>query len=212
MSVEERRRLAAVAALPGIAFVVGAVALPRPVPMPATELATELPGDVQSGRPERTSGAKDRAAPAPAVSRTRPAVVSPLDAELGGQLAVLGAELPLGNLAPGQKLGARFFFEVKRPLDRSWQIFLHVDARSGGYRIHGDHFPVRGEYPTTLWQAGEFITDTWVTTVPRDALAGTYDVWLGFYEGDVRMPWSGGRASLHDGNNRVRVGTVTVAR
>lgn len=187
-------------AAPALSMVVGIVALPRPQPVP--DLTPVL----------STTGGQSSDAGSSLVSRTRPAVPLAVDAELGGQVSVLGADVPRAPVKPGGPLAARFFFEVKRPLTRSWQVFLHIDARAGGYRIHGDHDPVRGSYPTDLWQAGEFITDEWSTTVPRDAPAGTYDVWLGFYSEDTRLEWTRGDGTRHDGNNRVRVGAITVER
>jgi hypothetical protein len=133
-----------------------------------------------------------------------------VEAELGDAVRILGADLPEAALSRGARLAARFYFEPIGDLDRDWQIFLHIDARGGSYRIHGDHFPVKGKYQTTLWQRGDFIADDWTTQVPRDAPGGVYDVWLGFYIGEERLEWSGGTPSHHDGKNRVRVGTIVV--
>lgn len=181
-----------VASLPALAWVVGALALPHPRPVS-----------------EEKDGV-DREALGAAVSRVRPSPRTAVDAELGGVVRVLGADLPDAALSRGARLSARFFFEAVGELDRDWQLFLHIDARQGGYRIHGDHFPVKGRYPTTLWQRGDFVGDDWSTIVPRDAPAGVYDVWLGFYIGDERLDWSGGTPGAHDGNDRVKVGTIVV--
>ena len=182
-----------VGAVPALAFVVGVVALPRPVAVES------------DGRP-----AVDPAELAGVVSRTPPQPSSRVDAVLGNAIRVHGADLPKAAVAQGDKLELRFFFESLAGLDEDWQIFLHIDAKQGGFRIHGDHFPARGRYSTTLWQKGDVITDEWSTTVPRDAPSGTYDVWLGFYVGEERLPFTGGDAAAHDGADRVRVGTLTI--
>jgi hypothetical protein len=181
-----------VAAVPVLAFVVGAIALPRPLPVSA-----ELE-DV------------DRESLGAAVSRIRPQPRSPASAELGDVVKVLGADLPEKALSRGARLAERFYFGAIGDLEQDWMIFVHVDAKNASYRIHGDHFPVRGKYQTTLWQAGDFIADDWSTLVPRDAASGVYDVWIGFYIGEERLEWSGGNTAAHDGKNRVRVGSIVI--
>lgn len=183
---------ATVAAVPVLAFVVGAIALPRPLPVSA-----ELE-DV------------DRASLGAAVSRIRPQPKSVVSAELGDAVKILGADLSEQALSRGARLSARFYFEAVAALEQDWMIFVHIDAKNGAYRIHGDHFPVRGKYQTTLWQPGDFIADDWNTVVPRDAASGVYDVWIGFYIGEERLEWSGGNTTAHDGKNRVRVGSIVI--
>ncbi|OGQ13366.1 MAG: hypothetical protein A2138_12980 [Deltaproteobacteria bacterium RBG_16_71_12] len=189
---EAVRRWAVVLAVPAAAFVIGAVALPRPVPIGSTR-----------------SGASDRDL-AGVVSRVTPQPRSKVDAVLGNAVRLHGADLPGAAVAGGDPLALRFYFESLAGLDQDWQVFLHIDAKQGSYRIHGDHFPARGRYSTTLWQKGEVITDQWTGTVPRGAPAGAYDVWIGFYIGDDRLPFSGGDDAVHDGVDRVRVGTIQV--
>lgn len=181
-----------VAAVPALAWVVGAIALPEP----------------QSARDG--SGGEDLGARSPAVSRVRPTPKVPVGAELGGTVRVLGADLPTAPLARGDRLGCRFFFEALGEQEDDWQLFIHIDSKAAPYRIHGDHYPADGRHRTNLWERGEFITDDWSTTIPSDAPAGRYDVWLGFYIGDDRLDWTGGPPSNHDGKDRVLMGSVEI--
>lgn len=189
---EQLQRWAVVLAVPVVAFVVGAIALPRPSASGASR-----PG----GSAEQLAGVVSRAPPQPR---------SKIDAVLGNAVRVHGADLPSAAVASGDPLTLRCYFESLAGLDQDWQIFLHIDAKLGSFRIHGDHFPAGGRYSTTLWQKGEVIADQWTGTVPRDAPAGSYDVWLGFYIGDDRLPFTGGDDAVHDGVDRVRVGTIQV--
>ena len=185
-------RWAVVVAVPLFAFIIGAIALPRPGAVGgtrATDGAAELPG---------------------VVSRTPPRPRAKVDAVLGNAIRVLGADLPEHPVARGDRLALRFYFESLAGLDEDWQIFLHIDAKQGSFRMHGDHFPAHGRYSTTLWQKGEVISDEWADTVARDAPSGSYDVWLGFYVGDNRLPFTGGDDAAHDGVDRVRVGSLQV--
>lgn len=178
--------------VPVVCFAVGVVFLPRP-------LAAEL---------ERQT--MDRSKLDDFVSRKRPSPGSPGKVELGEALRFIGSDVPKDNVSPGSRMTVDFHFEVLRELDRDWQMFVHIDRREGPYRIHGDHFPVDGRYQTSLWQQGEFVKDRFVKLVPFDAPAGTYDVWIGFYIGNDRLPVTGGDKALHDGDNRIRAGVITV--
>ena len=188
----EAAKWAVAASVPALAFVVGALALPHPQPVSAEK------EDV------------DRESLGAAISRIKPTPKSAVDADLGDSVRVLGADLPPEALSRGARLSVRFYFECTAELERDWQMFVHIDAKGGSYRIHGDHFPVHGKYQTTLWKVGDFVADDWSTIIPRDAPDGAYDVWIGFYVGDDRLEWSGGNPTFHDGQNRVRVGTITL--
>lgn len=181
---------AVVLAVPIAAYLLGAFARPTP-----------LGGFPQRDRTIAANGA---------IHRERPAAKADLDALLGGAIRVIGSDVPDVPLSRGSRLTTRFFFSCEKPLDRDWQIFVHVDARGTSYRLHGDHFPARGKAPTTAWQPGTFIVDTWERAIPMDMPAGSYDIWLGFYIGNERLPFSGGDSRLHDGDNRIRVGTLTI--
>jgi hypothetical protein len=191
--VSDLKKWLVVAAVPALSFIVGAVALPRP------KAVAEEKDDV------------DRESLGSAVRTTKPTPNSSVDVLLGDQIRVLGADVPKEPVKRGEKLSVTFYFGCESELDADWQVFVHVDAKPGAFRIHGDHFPVRGKYPTTLWKENEFIADTWSTTVPRDAVPGTYEVWTGFYVGDDRLPMTDGNRAATDGQNRVRVGMITVS-
>ncbi len=182
---------AALLFVPVVAFLIGGVFLPRP-----------LPAEVE----RRTM---DRSDLDGAVSKTRPTPGTPADVQLDDSLRFLGSDVP-AEVSQGSRAAIDFHFEVLKELDRDWQMFVHIDRRDGPYRIHGDHFPVEGRYQTSLWQQGEFVKDHFVKLIPFDAPPGTYDVWIGFYIGDDRLPFSGGDAALHDGDNRIRAGVLKV--
>jgi hypothetical protein len=132
--------------------------------------------------------------------------------ELGKQLQFLGANLPKNAIPPGDTVDLDFYFKTLKPLDRNWKIFLHIDPTQQGRRIHGDHSPVQGKYPTNLWQKDEILKDNHRQTIPSNAAAGAYTIWLGFYVGDERLPITKGNKPHHDGSNRIRAGTIRVGQ
>lgn len=183
---------AATLAVPLLALLVGGVFLPRPVPV--AEERKQV----------------DRGALQGVIAPTKPTPQLQVDAVLGG-IRVLGADLPTEPLRKGATLRSTLYFEVLEAQTRDWTVFVHGDGKGGAdFRIHGEHPPAKGRFPTTLWEKGDFVVDAWETRVPLEAPAGTYDVWVGFYIGDDRLPFVGGDRAVTDGHHRVKVGTIRV--
>lgn len=193
MTVSENTiRWGVVAAVPVLALVVGVIALPRPQGLVAEQMAF------------------DRSKLGDAVSQTATTPRRALDAVLGDVVALRGSDLPEVALTRGRRLPVALHLGVNGTVDGDWQVFLHIDAQGGNFRIHGDHWPLRGQYKSGLWRPGEFLIDRWEGTVPMDAPTGIYDVWAGLYRGDERLEVTAGDAKLHDGDNRVNVGQITI--
>ncbi|MFZ9888535.1 MAG: hypothetical protein ACO3JL_13640 [Myxococcota bacterium] len=179
-------------ALPVAVYLIGFLFLPRPT---STEADRAL---------------VDRGVLSDVLFLQRPSFDHELGVTLGKAVRLLGTDTTGGPLARGDTIEVSLFVEVLTELDRDWRMFLHIDAQSGGYRIHGDHLPLGGRYLSSLWRAGEFLNDRYTTSVPLDATPGTYDIWAGFYIGEERMSVSDASSGLHDGENRVRIGTIEI--
>jgi 4-amino-4-deoxy-L-arabinose transferase-like glycosyltransferase len=139
----------------------------------------------------------------------------PADAQRNGadfgpiELAGWSVEPP--EVAPGGTANVTFYYRCKELMDRDWQIFVHGDGpRGGSHRLHRDHFPVDGLYPTTEWQVGEIIKDTFTLEVPGDYPYEQIVLWNGWYIGTTRLELK--NAVSNDGDNRVRGPTIRVKR
>jgi len=152
----------------------------------------------------------DRGALGAALRKEAPKPSSPVDAILGGRVRIHGADLPTEPVSRGTTLKATLYLECLAELDRDWQIFVHIDGKGFEHRIGADHFPVGGKFQATMWKRGDVIADEWTKAIASNAPAGSYDVWIGLYLGNDRLPFSSGDPSLHDGVNRVRIGTIQV--
>lgn len=177
---------------PALAFVVGGLALPRPRGIEAEQAAF------------------DRKSVADVVSTTPQPVRVPVGAVFGRAMELRGVDLPTTALSRGARVQAALAFSVVGDVDSDWQVFVHIDAADGAaFRINADHWPAAGRYRTGLWRRGEHVVDRFEQTIPMNAPAGVYDVWVGLYRGDTRLPVTtpGGRV---DTENRVRVGQIVV--
>lgn len=164
-------------------------------------------------RPESAVEARtgfDRAKLQNVLLKTPPEELYAVDAVFGEKIRVLGSKLPAAPLNKGDAINLEVFFEALREMDRNWKMFVHIDREGATYRIHGDHWPAEGAYPTSYWQQNDIVRDALDKRVPLDAPPGKYVVYIGFYIGDDRLPFTGGDKSLHDGSNRVRVGQFQI--
>jgi hypothetical protein len=105
----------------------------------------------------------------------------------------------------GGSFKIKYHFRVLREMAGSWQIFIHIDGQCP--RINGDHEPAGGRYPVRNWLAGDIIHDEQEITIPGYCRAGTYYVYMGFFQGDDRMRVTGGD---HDRENRVVAARIVV--
>jgi hypothetical protein len=182
-------------ATPALAFTVGLVARPDPRGV-AAELA-----------------AFDRSSIPDVVSRVATSPKKAVDVVLGGgAIRLRGVDLPDVALSRGARIPLALHFGVGGAVDTDWQVFVHIDARGSQtpFRIHADHWPAAGRYRTGLWQPGEFVVDRFEQTVPLAAPGGEYDVWVGLYRGDTRMPVTGDDRGLSDGEHRIKVGQIVI--
>jgi hypothetical protein len=110
---------------------------------------------------------------------------------------------------PEPKTGARItitlYWRALKKVTRTWKVFMHIDAP--GARVHGDHEPVEGLYPTNNWNAGDLIRDVYSVPFAMSNPPGRYTVWAGLYSGDTRAPVKVGDK---DNENRAKLGFINV--
>jgi len=133
-----------------------------------------------------------------------------LDADLGGQVQVLGWEVAdrrgriVEAVVPGRAAVFRIYWRVIEPIDGEWDTFIHVDGQ--GRRFNGDHATLRERYPMRYWRPGDVILDAHPFTLEPNFAPGEYDVYLGLFQGGRRLPVRRGR---HD-DDRVIAGKLRV--
>ena len=85
------------------------------------------------------------------------------------------------------------------------EVFVHIDGDA--LRLNGDHEPLDGKYPVRLWQPGDVVADRQTLTVPANFRPGDYVMYVGWFEGDARIPVEVGP---HDGADRLHAGELRV--
>ena len=134
-----------------------------------------------------------------------PASMRPIGAVFGDKVKLLGYRADPQRPRPGQGVQVTFYWTALRPVAEDYQIFVHGDAVGDQQRrIHGDHFPAQGRFPTDGWRVGEVVVDTFNITIPPGYGARHLGLFTGLYRGDYRLPLSDGGSRPHTGDNRSR--------
>lgn len=134
-----------------------------------------------------------------------------LEANLDDKLLVVGIDLVDANgrlleaIAPGRKVHMRTYYKVLAPVGSEWEAFIHID----GYRKrhNGDHKPMNGKYPMSLWNKGDVLVDDYEFALEPNFTPGTYTIYFGLFVGDTRFKVKSGP---NDNDNRIIGGALKV--
>jgi hypothetical protein len=129
-----------------------------------------------------------------------------LDADIGAELHVIGADITPAEVARGGEVTVTVYFASKKRLADRWRLFFHLDG-PGGFR-NLDHVPVDGLVPVDRWRPGQRIRDVQQIFIPPTTPPGTYTFSIGAFRGVERLDVT--PAKLTVGKKRLKVGTFVV--
>ncbi|MGD9099689.1 MAG: 6-pyruvoyl-tetrahydropterin synthase-related protein, partial [Anaerolineae bacterium] len=133
-----------------------------------------------------------------------PSLQWPLDAELGDQVTLLGANLEPATIAPSAPLTVTLVWQGRAEMDTSLRVFLHLQGPDGNLLTQSDGEPANWTRPTTGWAPGEIIMDQRTLIPPADAPPGPYTLLTGLYD-----PTTGNRLPLPNGATSIPIITLT---
>jgi 4-amino-4-deoxy-L-arabinose transferase-like glycosyltransferase len=133
-----------------------------------------------------------------------------VDADLGGQVMLLGYDANGLEVIPGDALTVTLYWQARVPPPADYSVFLHVAASDGPPHAQDDGQPRDGSYPTSFWDVGEVVTDTRTIHIPLDLPPGDYPLVAGMYllETGERLHWLGPDGTLR--GDAVPLDTVIV--
>jgi 4-amino-4-deoxy-L-arabinose transferase-like glycosyltransferase len=141
----------------------------------------------------------------------RPNPQHKLDVNMEDKLEVLGYDITDGSghfvdsIAPGRKYRMRTYYRVLAPVTTEWEAFIHID---GFHRRHnGDHKPMDGKYPFSLWLKDDMLVDDYEFGLEPNFSPGPYTLYFGLFVGETRLKVKSGPS---DGDNRIDGGTIRV--
>ena len=129
-----------------------------------------------------------------------------LPASFADQIDLLGYSLGEDDLAPGGSLDLTLFWSPRgRPM-RDYTVFIHLLDDQEQIRGQADSPPRAGRYPTSIWDAGEVISDLHTLSLGPDLPAGEYHLAIGLYD-----PETGQRVGVVDGNGQIAGDRVIIS-
>jgi hypothetical protein len=130
-------------------------------------------------------------------------------AVFGNAAELVGYKLEPPQLVPGQRAKLTLYWRCKAELE-PWHIFVHLDDATGtGERIHAEHDPAGGRFPTEAWKPGDSIADSFWFVPGHTPLL----LFLGFYsQGENRLLLNTPGRGRDDGNNRLLAGVLPMQR
>lgn len=139
-----------------------------------------------------------------------PADMIDVGAEFGHRLKLLGYTIDPKIPKRGDRVRVKMFWTALKPVNEDYQVFVHGDA-IGGYarRLHADHFPAEGNYPTDVWRTNEVVVDPFEVKLPKDYGPKQIGINLGLYKDSYRVPLTNKGKASADNENRSQPITIT---
>lgn len=113
---------------------------------------------------------------------TAPKPAVPLTALVGNDFQLVGYDLATDRITPGGQLTVTLYWRDVRPSDTAYTVFMHLVDQRGTIRGQHDSQPAAGKWPTTAWEAGQYVVDRYRIPIATTAPAGSYQIEFGLYD------------------------------
>jgi hypothetical protein len=127
----------------------------------------------------------------PDVSRTRPDPQVARTIHFGEEIELIGYDLPAVAHA-GERVRVVLYWHVLQAPTADYKVFVHLLDWEGQLLAQDDGKPVHWSYPTTEWQAGEYVRDEHVLYLEPGSVRDNVQVTIGLYDAETgrRLPIS----------------------
>lgn len=135
----------------------------------------------------------------------------PWEVDYEGEMRLLGYDIEEEAIKPGESLHITLYWRSLKAMDRDYTIYLKLLGPQDAVIGQIDTYPGLGSYPTTFWQGGDIIKDTYALGIERrfnPPLAASIEVGLYDRESMRGLSAYGGEGQAFD---RVIIGRVKVA-
>lgn len=114
----------------------------------------------------------------------------PILAQIGEGVGITAVTFSPTSAQPGDTLVVDVTWQALAPPGGNFTTLLHLAQAGQPPLAQGDRPPLAGQYPTSLWAAGEVIEDQYALVVPAGLANGRYPLWIGMYDPAtlVRLP------------------------
>jgi hypothetical protein len=134
-----------------------------------------------------------------------------VNADLGGKVVYLGADLDKERAALGDRVKVTHYWKVVEPPGAEWRLFTHVNGSKGDW-INVDDTKMRKGYGPDRWKAGDIVRDEQVFPILRTWKSADATIFVGMFRkgGQTEKDRMQIRSGKTDGKGRLEVATVQV--
>jgi len=112
-----------------------------------------------------------------------PAEAHRLDVNFGDKIRLLACQPDKGAVKRGDPLSVTLYWQPLAEMEQDYNVFIHVLGRDEQVIAQEDTYPGMGSYPTSLWQVGGVIKDTYGMYVrPESKAPSRFRVEVGVYD------------------------------
>jgi hypothetical protein len=144
------------------------------------------------------------------VGRTDVAPSVAVDDRLGSSIIFRGYDRSDGANQANHSVRLTLYWEAADTPSVDYTVFVHLESSTGTLVSQVDSPPLKGRYPTSLWQRGEAIRDAVELPLPAQLPPGAYYVRLGMYDLRTMQRLAVRDRSGRDLGNSIDTGSVTV--
>jgi 4-amino-4-deoxy-L-arabinose transferase-like glycosyltransferase len=161
--------------------------LPLPPALPPGEYRLVVGLSTLAQAPLKVAG-NDQLPLAMVTTIDRPHVFEPptpqieLTVNFSDQARLVGLDLPETQVKAGEQFSLTLYWQAITTFDRSWKVFVHLLDAEDQIISQQDQIPGAGQFPTTGWLPGEYLTDAYILFIPADAPPGQYWLEIGLYD------------------------------
>lgn len=138
---------------------------------------------------------------------------APVDATFADRIRLLAfkTDAPANLGRENTAVHLTLFWNALGRIDRDATVFVHLYGPDGKLWTQQDNPPVSGTYPTSEWQPGETIVDSYDLQIPANLPPGSFTLAVGLYDSQTqeRLPAKDARGQPF-ADNKVPLRTFTV--
>ena len=109
---------------------------------------------------------------------------------MGEHIQLIEANIAPNQAQPGDSVQVQLKWQALDPPAQPLTAFVHMGDPTMAPLAQSDAPPLKGDFPTQLWDTGDIITDTYNLILPENVSAGDYPIYTGFYDSNSgeRLP------------------------
>jgi hypothetical protein len=115
----------------------------------------------------------------PGLDPRQPSVSRP--GRLGEQIDLLGFDPPTPLDLKSRLFRGKLYWQASGPVAQNYVVFVHLLDSAGAVIARWEAEPLSGQYPTSRWQPGEVVVDSFDLTLPADLKPDQYRLVAGMF-------------------------------